>query len=370
MSPQDIKNIEIIGNSITLIKNFINYESTKNKLNDLQGQIQNPNFWDDHEAAVVIMKEKDKLQNLLSPADYLEGELSNLKELIELSEIENNSELLNEISETLEKLSKESVTLQIEAILSEEHDDANCFVEVNSGAGGTEAQDWAEMLARMYFRWAEKRGYKIEITDKNDGEEAGVKSITMNIKGNKAYGWLKKESGVHRLVRISPFDSNARRHTSFASVLVSPELDKSVEIDINDADLRIDTYRASGAGGQHVNKTDSAVRITHIPTGIISQSQVDRSQHRNKEIAMNMLKAKIYAKKLKEQEEAANASQNKTDIAWGNQIRSYVLQPYQMVKDNRTGMEKGNAYGVLDGDMDDFLESSISSLYDIRPYVS
>jgi peptide chain release factor 2 len=264
------------------------------------------------------------------------------------------------VSSMINELSEKAVSLRIESMLSDPNDQLNCYVEINSGAGGTEAQDWAYMLARMYSRWGEKKKYKVEITDKTDGEEAGVKSITLHMCGDRVYGWLKKETGVHRLVRISPFDSNARRHTSFASVFVSPEVDDSIKIEINDSDLRIDVYRASGAGGQHVNKTESAVRITHIPSGIVTQCQSDRSQHRNKSSAMSMLKSKLYAMKLREKEQdATKSSSEKTDIAWGHQIRSYVLQPYQMVKDTRTGCENGNAYAVLDGDIDEFLKNAI-----------
>lgn len=362
MTPQDQKNIDSINNSIKLIKDFVKYNELIEQLSGINKKIESPDFWDNTDSAVKIMKEKERISEMIEPVNYLETKLSEIIELNELAELESDDSLISELSFSLNNLAKESVSLQIASILSSPHDSLNCFVEINAGAGGTEAQDWAEMLARMYSRWAEKRRYKLEITDKNDGEEAGVKSITLHIKGNKAYGWLKKESGVHRLVRISPFDSNARRHTSFASVLVSPELDNSIQIEINDSDLRIDVYRASGAGGQHINKTESAVRITHIPTGIVTASQIDRSQHRNREIAMNMLKSKLYALKLREQEEAAAAGQNKADIAWGNQIRSYVLQPYQMVKDSRTGTETGNASAVLDGEIDEFLESAISKL--------
>jgi peptide chain release factor 2 len=288
--------------------------------------------------------------------------LIDILDLIELASAENNGALVIELEESLDEVHRKVVQLHMESILSAPHDLLNCFVEINAGAGGTEAQDWAYMLARMYTRWAERKGYKTEITNKNDGEEAGVKSITIHIEGNKSYGWLKKESGIHRLVRISPFDANARRHTSFASVLVTPEVIDNVEVDIREEDLRIDTYRASGAGGQHVNKTDSAVRITHVPTGIVVQCQTQRSQHQNKANAMSMLKSKIYAIKLKEKEDAVVAnSPEKTDIAWGHQIRSYVLQPYQMVKDTRTGFENGNAMAVLDGGIDDFLASALSS---------
>ncbi|MDR0695311.1 MAG: peptide chain release factor 2 [Holosporales bacterium] len=360
MNPQSQKNADTVKNSIALIKSFVDFEKTTADLETIQKKTEDLNFWDNAEEAVSLMKEKDRLLTLIEPVKYLEGKLNDTVGLLELAEAENDEKLTKELMEAFEVLVDESVTIQIETLLSEKHDAANCFVEVNAGAGGTEAQDWAEMLARMYSRWAEKKGYKVEITDKNDGEEAGVKSITLRIQGKKAYGWLKKESGVHRLVRISPFDSNARRHTSFASVFVMPEIDDDIKIEINDSDLRIDTYRASGAGGQHVNKTDSAVRITHVPTGIVVSSQVDRSQHRNREIALNMLKSKLYAKRLKEQEDAAKATNVKTDIAWGNQIRSYVLQPYQLVKDLRTGIEKGNTNAVLDGDISDFLEGAIA----------
>lgn len=362
MNQVDQKNIDEVLKVISLIKSFVDFEKTQKQIEEINKKIEQPDFWDDSEKAIETVKEKERLQNSISGVEYLEKKLSDLKDLLELSELENDENLKNELSSDLEKFVLEAKSLQIESILNAPYDSANCFVEINAGAGGTEAQDWAEMLARMYARWAEKKGYKIDITDKNEGEEAGVKSITLYIKGEKAFGWLKKESGVHRLVRISPFDSNARRHTSFASVFVAPEVNKDIEIEILDSDLRIDTYRSSGAGGQHVNKTDSAVRMTHIPTGIVVQCQTDRSQHRNREIAMNMLKAKLYAKKIQEQEEKAKASTQKTDIAWGNQIRSYVLQPYQMVKDTRTGYENGNAAAVLDGEINEFLESAISQL--------
>lgn len=258
-------------------------------------------------------------------------------------------------------LHKTAARLQLETLLSGEADSNDCFLEINAGAGGTEAQDWASMLARLYSRWAESKGYKLEILEESPGEEAGIKSITLKIMGHQAYGWMKTESGVHRLVRISPFDSNARRHTSFASVWVYPVIDDSIDIAIEDKDLRIDTYRASGAGGQHVNKTESAIRITHIPTNIVVQCQNDRSQHRNRAQAMAMLKARLYELELRKKEEKLSAqSADKTDIGWGHQIRSYVLQPYQMVKDARTGVERGNAAGVLDGDIDCFLEAALA----------
>lgn len=270
-------------------------------------------------------------------------------------------DLLKEAEDTLGILVQQAQRLQLETLLSGEADTNDCFIEINAGAGGTEAQDWAQILGRMYSRWAETRKYKLEIMDENSGDEAGVKSITFKVMGHQAYGWLKTESGVHRLVRISPFDANARRHTSFASVWVYPVIDQSINIEVEEKDLRIDTYRASGAGGQHVNKTESAIRITHLPTNIVVQCQNDRSQHRNRAQAMDMLKARLYELELRKREEKLSAqTAYKTEIGWGHQIRSYVLQPYQMVKDNRTGVERGNAHGVLDGDIDIFLEAALA----------
>lgn len=282
-------------------------------------------------------------------------------ELLELAEVEADAAMIDEAEASIMGLEKQCSRIQLETLLSGEADNNNCFIEINAGAGGTEAQDWASMLARMYCRWAESRKYKIEILDESPGDEAGIKSMTIKINGYQAFGWLKTESGVHRLVRISPFDSNARRHTSFASVWVYPEIDDSIDIVIEEKDLRVDTYRASGAGGQHVNKTESAIRITHLPTNIAVQCQSDRSQHRNRAQAMSMLKARLYELELRKREEEANAaSSNKTEIGWGHQIRSYVLQPYQMVKDLRTAVERGNAQGVLDGDIDEFLEAALA----------
>jgi peptide chain release factor 2 len=281
--------------------------------------------------------------------------------MIELAELENEIELAQEAENQLNSLVQQAQRLQLETLLSGEADNNDCFIEINAGAGGTEAQDWVQILARMYSRWAENRQYKLEILDENPGEEAGIKSITFKVMGHQAYGWLKTESGVHRLVRISPFDSNARRHTSFASVWVYPVVDDSIEIEIEEKDLRIDTYRASGAGGQHVNKTESAIRITHLPTGVVVQCQNDRSQHRNRAQAMSMLKARLYELELRRREEKLSTqTAGKTDIGWGHQIRSYVLQPYQMVKDSRTGVEKGNAHAILDGEIDIFLEAALA----------
>lgn len=322
---------------------------------------ESPTLWDDQQNAQKILKEREALNASTSRIQSYEQRLKDAVDMIDLAEAENMPEFADEGEKSILELEKECARLQLETLLSGEADANNAFIEINAGAGGTEAQDWAEILARMYSRWAEAKKYKVEIIDENPGEEAGIKSITFKISGHQAYGWLKTESGVHRLVRISPFDSNARRHTSFASVWVYPEIDESIEVVVEEKDLRIDTYRASGAGGQHVNKTESAIRITHIPTGIVVQCQSDRSQHRNRAQAYAMLKARLYELELRKKEEAAQASSaSKTDIGWGHQIRSYVLQPYQMVKDARTGVEKGNAQGVLDGDLDDFLEASLA----------
>jgi peptide chain release factor 2 len=327
----------------------------------LNAKAEAPDLWDNQALAQKVLKERDTLNTSIQRIENLQTQLKDNIELIELGEIEGDTAVVEESEKQLETLSKTTARLQLETLLSGEADNNDCFLEINAGAGGTEAQDWASMLARLYSRWAESKGYKLEILEESPGEEAGIKSITLKITGLQAYGWLKTESGVHRLVRISPFDSNARRHTSFASVWVYPVIDESIDIAIEEKDLRIDTYRASGAGGQHVNKTESAIRITHIPTNIVVQCQNDRSQHRNRAQAMAMLKARLYELELRKKEEKLNAqSATKTDIGWGHQIRSYVLQPYQMVKDARTGVERGNAGAVLDGDIDCFLEASLA----------
>lgn len=311
------------------------------------------------------MRERQRLDESIAAVRALEQGLSDNTELIELGEAESDDEVVSEAERALEALRDRAAKRQIEALLSGEVDGNDCYLEVHAGAGGTESQDWTAMLARMYVRWAEFRGYKVETIEANAGEEAGLKSVTILIKGANAYGWLKTESGVHRLVRISPFDSNARRHTSFASVWVYPVIDDSIEIDVSEKDVRIDTYRASGAGGQHVNTTDSAVRITHIPTGIVVQCQNERSQHKNRATAWDMLRARLYEQELQRREEAAQAeSAQKTDIGWGHQIRSYVLQPYQLVKDLRTGVEITSPQTVLDGDIDAFLEASLAQRID------
>ena len=307
------------------------------------------------------MRERTRLEKRITGYDTLVRELDENTELIELAEAEGDEDISAEAEAVLARLSKSAEKQQIESLLSGEADENDCYLEVHAGAGGTESQDWAEMLLRMYLRWGEQHGYTVEWLEESAGEEAGLKSATIRVNGEDAYGWLKTETGVHRLVRISPYDAAARRHTSFASIGVYPVIDDTIDIVINDKDLRVDTYRASGAGGQHVNRTDSAVRITHIPSGIVVQCQNDRSQHKNRATAMKMLQARLYEAELKAREDAAQAEHEaKTYIGWGHQIRSYVLHPYQMVKDLRTNVETGNAQGVLDGDLDRFLEASLA----------
>ena len=308
------------------------------------------------------MRERNRLQTEIGNYDKLVQEFDENVELIGLAEAEDDKEILSEAEDALRALAEKARKLELEAMLSGEADPNDCFVEIHAGAGGTESQDWASMLRRLYLRWSESRGFKVEMVEESLGEEAGIKTGVVKIVGPYAYGWLKTESGVHRLVRISPFDSNARRHTSFASVWVYPVVDDSIEVEIDNKDLRVDTYRASGAGGQHVNKTDSAVRITHIPTGIVVQCQNQRSQHKNRATAMSMMKSRLYELELQNREaDIAAQEADKKEIGWGHQIRSYVLQPYQMVKDLRTGVETSNTGAVLDGDIDEFLSSALAA---------
>jgi len=308
------------------------------------------------------MRERNRLAGLTEGVRKMEAEAADAAELIELAEAEGDAAMVADGLASLRAVQEEAKRREFESLLSGEADPNDAYLEVNSGAGGTEAQDWAEMLERMYSRWAEQHGYKVELVERSEGEQAGIKSATLQVSGPNAYGWLKTEAGVHRLVRISPFDSAARRQTSFASVWVYPVVDDNIEIEVNESDIKVDTYRASGAGGQHVNKTDSAVRFTHIPTGIVVACQTDRSQHRNRATAMTMLKARLYEAELQRREAAASAQEaGKTDIGWGHQIRSYVLAPYQMVKDLRTGVEKGNPSAVLDGDLDEFMAAALAA---------
>ena len=328
---------------------------------ELNAAAEDPNLWNDADAAQKIMRERTALEDQIAAIQRLEQELEDATTLIELGEAEQDKESVAEGENAIRALHSEAARRQIETLLSGEADSNDTYVEVHSGAGGTESQDWAAMLQRMYARWAERRGYKVELLELTDGEEAGIKSATLLIKGHNAYGWLKTESGVHRLVRISPFDSNARRHTSFASVWVYPVVDDRINIEVKESDCRIDTFRSSGAGGQHVNTTDSAVRITHIPTGIVVACQQERSQHKNRATAWDMLRARLYELELQKREEKASAeAAAKTDIGWGHQIRSYVLQPYQLVKDLRTGVQSTSPQDVLDGDLDQFMESSLA----------
>jgi peptide chain release factor 2 len=328
---------------------------------ELDREVEAPDFWRNSRRAQTLMRERQQLETSLNAFDRLSRELNDNIELVALGEEEGDEHVVAEAEKALLKLRQEAHTREVEALLSGEADANDAYVEIHAGAGGTESQDWAQMLQRMYVRWAEARGYKVEIIGEHYGEEAGIKSATVLIKGSNAYGWLKTESGVHRLVRISPFDSNARRHTSFASVSIYPAIDDTIEIDIDEKDVRIDTYRSSGAGGQHVNTTDSAVRITHLPTGIVVQCQNERSQHKNRATAWAMLRARLYEAELKRREEAEQAAAAaRSDIGFGHQIRSYVLQPYQLVKDLRTGVESTNPSAVLDGDIDRFIEAALA----------
>jgi peptide chain release factor 2 len=331
------------------------------RLAELNRLAEDPDLWNDPQRASRVMQERTALDDNLNALTRINQELDDQVMLIELGETETDQSVVAEAEEALRKLKAEVARRELEALLSGEADNNDTYLEVHAGAGGTESQDWASMLLRMYARWAEQHGFKVDFIEETRGEEAGIKSATIEIKGRNAYGWLKTENGVHRLVRISPFDSNARRHTSFASVNVYPVVDDAIKIDINESDVRTDTMRSQGAGGQHVNKTESAIRLTHVPTNIVVVCQEDRSQHRNRARAWQMLRAKLYELELKRREEKAAADQAaKTDIGWGHQIRSYVLQPYQMVKDLRTGVSTSDTAGVLDGDLDQFTEAALA----------
>ncbi|MBN8531422.1 MAG: peptide chain release factor 2 [Alphaproteobacteria bacterium] len=354
--------IAAIEQSQALLRRYLDWDNAVRRLEELNALAENPDLWNDPAKAQKLLRERTHLENAIEGCRALERRFKDAKDLAELADAEGDNAMVSEAEKELRDVQEQVSTLEIESLLSGEADANNCFLEIHSGAGGTESQDWALMLSRMYLRWAEKHGFKTEYLEETAGEEAGIKSCTIKISGHNAYGWLKTESGVHRLVRISPFDSNARRHTSFSSAWVYPEVDDTIEVEINEKDLKIDTYRASGAGGQHVNKTESAIRITHIPSGIVVACQNDRSQHKNRAAAMNMLRARMYEAELKKREEAANAvNATKSDIGWGHQIRSYVLHPYQMVKDLRTGVETSNSQGVLDGDLDKFMSAALAA---------
>ncbi len=330
-------------------------------MEELNKQAEDPDLWNDQARAQKVMQERTRLENAIKGFNSLEQTLEDAIELIGLGEEEGDEDAITEGEEMLNGLLVEAEKQEVETLLSGEADSNDCFIEIHSGAGGTESQDWASMLYRMYSRWAEAHGYKVEHVEESPGEEAGIKSATIKVSGHNAYGWAKTEAGVHRLVRISPYDSSARRHTSFASVWIYPSIDDAIEVEIEEKDVRTDTYRASGAGGQHINKTDSAVRLTHEPTGIVVQCQSGRSQHKNRAEAWSMLRARLYELELQKREEEANkAAESKTEIGWGHQIRSYVLQPYQMVKDLRTGVESPTPQTVLDGDLDAFMAAALA----------
>ncbi|MBO9472649.1 peptide chain release factor 2 [Shimia sp. R10_1] len=349
-----------IEKSLTLLRQRMDWETAAYRLEEFNARVEDPDLWNDAEGAQKLMRERQLLVDAMDTVKSIETELSDNVELIELGEMEEDEEVVSEAEAALKTLAEKAAEKELEALLDGEADGNDTFLEINSGAGGTESCDWASMLARMYVRWAEKKGYKVELQSETPGEEAGIKSAAYKISGHNAYGWLKSESGVHRLVRISPYDSAAKRHTSFSSVWVYPVVDDNIEIEVNPADIRVDTYRSSGAGGQHVNTTDSAVRITHMPTGIVVTSS-EKSQHQNRDIAMKALKSRLYQMELDRRNADINAAHEaKGDAGWGNQIRSYVLQPYQMVKDLRTSHETSDTKGVLDGDLDGFMAATLA----------
>ena len=352
--------VNAIGKSLELLGQRLDLETAPYRLEEFNALIEDPALWNDQDRAQKLMRDRQLLIDSLAVYEGIKLELSDNLEMIELAELENDSGVIKDSENALKNLQKTAAKKELEALLDGEADRNDTFLEINSGAGGTESCDWALMLARMYVRWAEKKGYKVELQSETVGEEVGIKSASYKIIGHNAYGWLKSESGVHRLVRISPFDAAAKRHTSFSSVWVYPVVDDNIDIEVQSKDIRIDTYRSSGAGGQHVNTTDSAVRITHIPTGIVVTSS-EKSQHQNREIAMKALKSRLYQMELDRRNAAVNeAHENKGDAGWGNQIRSYVLHPYQMVKDLRTSYETSDTKGVLDGDLDSLMAATLA----------
>jgi peptide chain release factor 2 len=353
-------NIEAIEKSLKLLAQRMDWETATHRLEEFDAMIEAPDLWNDPAKAQKLMRDRQALLDAVNAYKLIDGGLRENVELIELGEAEGDTEIVAEAEGAIADLVRTAEQKELEALLNGEADGNDTFLEINAGAGGTESCDWASMLARMYVRWAEKRGFTVELQSETEGEGAGIKSASYKISGHNAYGWLKTEAGVHRLVRISPYDSAARRHTSFCSVWVYPVVDDNIEIEVQDKDIRIDTFRSSGAGGQHVNKTDSAVRITHFPTGIVVTSSL-KSQHQNRDIAMKALKSRLYQMELDKRNAAINeAYENKGDAGWGNQIRSYVLQPYQMVKDLRTGHQTSDTQGVLDGDLDAFMSATLA----------
>ena len=353
-------NIDAIEKTLKLLAQRMDWETAPHRLEEFDAMIEAPDLWNDPAKAQKLMRDRQGLIDAIGTYKLIDSGLRDNVELIEMGEAEGDAEIVSEAETALADLAKLAAGKELEALLDGEADANDTFLEINAGAGGTESCDWASMLARMYVRWAEKRGYTAELQSETEGEGAGIKSASYKISGKNAYGWLKSEAGVHRLVRISPYDSAARRHTSFSSVWVYPVVDDNIEIEVLDKDIRIDTYRSSGAGGQHVNKTDSAVRITHFPSGIVVTSSL-KSQHQNRDIAMKALKSRLYQQELDRRTASINeAHENKGDAGWGNQIRSYVLQPYQMVKDLRTGYETSDTAGVLDGDLDGFMSATLA----------
>ena len=353
--------VDQINAATALLRRFLDWDRAQRRLDELNAKVEDPTLWDNPKAAQEVMRERRRIEEAMGATSAIERELADTVELMEMAESEGDDALTDDAVKSLAELSERAERDKVAALLAGEADANNTYVEVNAGAGGTESQDWAGMLQRMYSRWGERHGMKVELVDHHSGEQAGIKSATLLVKGENAYGNLKTESGVHRLVRISPYDANARRHTSFASVWVYPEVDDDIDVEVVESDLRIDTYRASGAGGQHVNTTDSAVRITHVPTGIVVACQNQRSQHKNRAEAMKQLKARLYEAELQKREaEADVANAAKSDIGWGHQIRSYVLQPYQLVKDLRTGVTSTSPGDVLDGDLDRFMAAALS----------
>ncbi|MCX7823371.1 MAG: peptide chain release factor 2 [Syntrophobacterales bacterium] len=350
--------IKEIEEKLSLLESIFDIEGKKRQLSELDLLISRDDFWQDMTRAKEILKKKSNISEVVENWISLKRELEDSEVLLELAEEEQDEETVREVVQKTVRLKKDIRMLELEQLMREEQDILNAIVSIHAGAGGTEAQDWVEMLLRMYLRWGERRGFKVEMVDMLPGEEAGIKSVTFTVEGKYAYGFLKSESGIHRLVRISPFDASGRRHTSFAAVFVYPEINDEIVVDIKPSDLRIETFRASGAGGQHVNKTSSAVRITHIPTGIVVSCQNEKSQHRNREIAMKILRSRLYERELKKrQEKLQEIHDNLDDISWGNQIRSYILQPYRLVKDHRTNVERGDVESVLDGEIDVFIEA-------------
>ncbi len=349
-----------IEKSLDLLKQRMGWETAAFRLEELNAMTEDPELWNDPARAQKLMRERQTLSDAIDACEGIATDLADNRELIELGEMEDDAEVVADAETALKTLAEKAAQKEIEALLNGEADGNDTFIEVNAGAGGTESCDWASMLARMYVRWAEQHGYKVELISETSGDEAGIKSATYRVNGQNAYGWMKSESGVHRLVRISPFDSNAKRHTSFSSIWVYPVVDENIEIDINPSDIRVDTYRSSGAGGQHVNTTDSAVRITHAPTGIVVTSS-EKSQHQNRANCMAALKSRLYELEMRERNQAIQDQHDaKGDAGWGNQIRSYVLQPYQMVKDLRTNVETSDSKGVLDGDLDAFMAAALA----------